>query len=299
MQYFKKRFGIFIDEERKGRKISKEIFIEGICSFRQYKRYLSGEYYIPNDKLIMFAERLKIDVVDLFQKYDILHNHERSNLMNCFRLLSQYRYSDVYKIINDINPNALLSDLNVELITYLRIVSKYRLNIITRSSAKAELMKLIDYKNCIKKQSLNLVELNVMMHVAMIDSEEGIRASTIKMYNKLIDINKDIHNEASIVASLYANTSHLLGYSGEYSKSLEISLLGIDYCLEHKTLKSLSNLYYYAALAELLSGKKSEAISLAKKSFYALFLENNDNKFNHFKDDFEKEFKMKISEILV
>ena len=52
-----KEFGLFIDGLRLERNISREDLCDNVLSLSQYKRYLKGEASIPNDKIVLLADK--------------------------------------------------------------------------------------------------------------------------------------------------------------------------------------------------------------------------------------------------
>ena len=70
------------------------------------------------------------------------------------------------------------------------------------------------------------------------------------------------------------------------------------YCLQNFRTTSLPNLYFYNALAHLVLEEKEQALISAKKTFMIIFIEGNKEKFAFFKSLFEKQFNMKLDELI-
>ncbi|MFK5883477.1 MAG: helix-turn-helix domain-containing protein, partial [Candidatus Izemoplasma sp.] len=66
MNDFSIKYAYTLDDIRRQKKITITNLCDGICSDRQYRRYMSGEHLLSQEKIYTFCEKLGISPGDFF-----------------------------------------------------------------------------------------------------------------------------------------------------------------------------------------------------------------------------------------
>lgn len=292
-------FGLFVDNLRKSRNISREEFIDGIISIRQYQRYVNGESSLNNEKLFKLVDKLgmnffnvhklyfkktKDEIVKLYEIYDEI---SKGKLIVGSELLSKVSIDD----FNDVYSKSFFK--LVELLLLLKSKKLPDSLVIDR------LKDLIGYPNCLENKIINFVEYVAYIHISSFSSDKYDDKRILNyLYDKIR--NNNISSDAiSIqhIPSTYAHISRRLGVIGEYDKSLKIAQNGIDWCIKYESHNALAHLLMYKAISLHSLDRLEEALLPAKKAFSLLFVTGNKTTTSSFTKMFEKNFNMRVSEL--
>ena len=117
-------FGIFIDDIRNSRNISKEDFVENILSTRQFQRYLKGESSISIEKIIMLVDKLGLEFFSIYNRFLKSTNIEHKVVNKIYNHIMSLEFKDAYNIIQE------YKDYNFKSLHYGKLFNLY--NIITK-----------------------------------------------------------------------------------------------------------------------------------------------------------------------
>ena len=84
----------------------------------------------------------------------------------------------------------------------------------------------------------------------------------------------------------------------DYEKVIDITKIGIDYCLALETSNAFPHMLLFNSLSNIKLGNFDDGIESAKKCFMLLYVENKKANFESFKQNFEKQSELKLSEII-
>ena len=87
-------FGLFIDNIRNSRNMSREDFVEGILSTRQFQRYLKGESSITNDKIFQLVDKLEMNILNVYKLFINRENTEYKLVHNIYNLIISFNFKD-------------------------------------------------------------------------------------------------------------------------------------------------------------------------------------------------------------
>jgi len=295
-----REFGLFLDGLRIERNISREDLCEGIISLSQYKRYLRGDTSVPNGKLVMIADRLKFSISDIHFLFNKNHNKEYNKILAIYDLIKEEQFQKAYTLAQNMLNTVLVSEYNKLFFDFCYIAIQHSLKMVSDVHVLELFSNLIDYPNCANNEKYNMIEISILIRISNISVKIGNFESTDMLYRILTSSSFQYTsaNDYSFLPSIYSSLSKILGIKKEYNKVLEISSLGIDYCLVHETSNGLSHLLFFNALANFHLEKIAEAKESAKKCFMALYIENKPEKLNNFKSIFEKQFNMNLDDLI-
>jgi len=295
-----REFGLFLDGLRLERNISREDLCEGIMSLSQYKRYLRGDTSVPNGKLVMIADRLKFSISDIHFLFNKNHNNEYNKILRIYDLIKEEQFTPAYSLAQDMMNEVIVSEYNKLFFDFCFITIQHSLKLVSDIHVLDLFSNLIDYPNCANNEQYNMIEISILIKISNISVQINNYESSDMLYRILTSPNFQYSsaNDNSFLPSIYSSLAKILGIKKEYDKVLEISNLGIKYCLVHETSNALSHLLFFNALANFHIGNKEEALSSAKKCFMQLHIENKPEKFRNFQYSFERNFNMKLEKLI-
>lgn len=295
-----REFGLFIDGLRIERDISREDFCDGIMSLSQYKRYLRGDTSIPNGRLVLIADRLKFSINEIHILFSRKHDSDNNKVLALYRLVHEQKINQAYKLGRELGMGSILSDHTTQMYDFCMLIIQHSLKLVSDIHVLDLYSKLIDYPNCIQKSSFNMVEISTLIQIVNLSAKLGDFEAANFLYNILSDDNFELSltDKSSYLPSVYSNLAKILGMQEDYTRVLEITNRGIQYCKKNFRTASLPNLFFYNSLAHLVLNQRDKALESAKKTFMLVYVEGSIEKFNFFKHLFEKQFKMKLDDLI-
>ena len=110
-------FGLFIDNLRVSRKISRENFVDGILSTRQYQRYLKGETSITNANLFQLINKLEMSILTIYSLFANTENSEFNYVSKIYNHLANMNYKMSDKLIKSFDVSTLTTKYNQSFFT--------------------------------------------------------------------------------------------------------------------------------------------------------------------------------------
>jgi len=293
-------FGLFIDGLRLERDLSREDLCNNIMSLSQYKRYLRGDTSIPNRKLILIADKLRFSINELHilfsRKYDI----DKNKVLHLYKLVHEQKVEEAYKLGRQLGKASFISNYTTQMYDFCMLILQHSLNLVSDIHVLGLYSKLIDYPNCIQKSSFNMIEISTLIQIVNLSAKSGDFEAANFLYDILSNDNFSLSSsdKSSYLPSVYSNLAKILGMQEDFTKVLEITNKGIEYCKLNSRTASLPNLFFYNALAHLVLNQREQALISAKKTFMLIYIESNTEKFETFKNLFEKQFDMELDDLI-
>ena len=91
----------YIEYLRKESKISRTDFCEGICSDRQYRKYINGESIMKQDKLLLFCKKLGFTIEQFYFSFNEYDKEETKIVMKFYNAVSNKQYETAKKRISN------------------------------------------------------------------------------------------------------------------------------------------------------------------------------------------------------
>lgn len=295
-----REFGLFIDGLRLERNVSREDLCDGIMSLSQYKRYLKGDTSIPNGKLVQIAERLKFSITDIHLLFRKKHNEELNKIYSIYRLIRINNYQKALKESQLVKKDIIVSEYNKLFFDFCLIKIQHSLKMVSDIHVLELYSALINYPNCTQNDSFNIVEISSLIEIVTISSNMGNYDPSEIMYRILSSktFSYSSSGDPTFLPAIYSSLVSILGMQEKNEMVVDLSQKGIDYCILNETFNALSHLFYYNSLGELYLGNREKALISMKKAFMQLYVEDKPKKFETFKRNFEKQFKMKLDDLI-
>ena len=292
-------FGSFLDSLRKSRNMSREKFIDGIMSLRQYQRYVNGESSLNNDKLFKLIDKLGMNYFSVHERYFNSTRDDISKLNSIYGAITREDMKLASTLSSEISVKELLNDYSKSYFNLCELLILKKTNRMPISLVTDKLKELINYPSCLDNKIINFVEYVSFIHISSYSSSKYDDTRILDFLYEKIKSNS-ISSDSTILAYLPSTFSHIarrLGIIEEFDKALFIAQKGIDFCLNHETHNSLVHLFIYKSFALKDLNRLEEAIDTAKRAFSLLHVEGIKSKTEQFTKIFESNFNMKVSEL--
>ena len=299
MRNTSQEFGLFIDNLRSSRNVSREDFVDGILSTRQFQRYLKGESSITNDKLFLLVDKLEMNFLHVYKQFISRENNETKFVNKIYNLIIKSEFKNAYDLIKQSENKIFSSNYNKSFLVFCKITTLYNLKRISKHMAMNQYKELINYPSCLEFESINFIELVTMLSLSLYQLQNENDNRIAHFLYKVLQEEKILLEDkiSSNLPSLIAATCQSLGLLEEYEKVLSLTQQGIDICINNQTLNSLHHLYYYKALALLRTDRKQKALCTVKKVFMVLDLLDSPEKFLIFEKLLKKQFEITVEEL--
>lgn len=293
-------FALFIDGLRIDRNMSREDLCEGITSLSQYKRYLRGDTAIPNDKLITIADKLSFSLTDLHSLYRSRQDKQFQKIRTIYTFTRQRKLKEALTLSNEMKSDVIISKFNQLFFDYCLIYIQHNLGMVSDIHVLGLYSELIGYPSQLSSGTLNWIEIQVLLEITIISARIENFEPTDFLYNLITSSNfiPSVISDKNYLPVVYSTLSRIFGMQNDFKKVIEITNIGIDYCRTNETFTALASLAMYRAYAYLEFDNKEQALESAKLAFMQLHIENKPNKFEPFKRSFEKNFNMKLEDLI-
>ncbi|MDO9629714.1 MAG: hypothetical protein Q7I99_07410 [Acholeplasmataceae bacterium] len=286
---YSKELSLYFDKLRFERNMTQELFVNGIVSIRQFRRYLKGECNIPQDIINQLARRLGFKPEYVIWDFESERINE-ANLINNFynavanvdvEAADDYNKQIKGKYIID-NVNKLYYDYTVSLYNFYR-------KKIDESSLIDISVKLIDFPNILQNRVLSTAEIMVLSSLLTLQKfqEKEVIAERLKLFVAQPELMISGHNERMVVLCL----QRLAQYEGVKKNYLEVIRLcnhGIEYNTRLKMFYLLEYFLYFNSLAYYRLGnieKYEESLFRCYSSLHAENIEKKIAKFTRLIED--------------
>lgn len=286
------KYAYHLDELRRKSKIKVNDFCDGICSDRQYRRYISGVYEIPQKSIILFSEKLGLSPVDFFNSFYLHDTEEYRKVNSIYYEIRNYKWKEVHRKIKELQNYRFLNVLTKRFYDFCIISTNELLKKVPKMSTYDSYKKLVNYPNCLKKTIFDFVDVITISQIAVIEYDIGKEEAILFLYRILYD--RDFiyvsSNSRYLLPSVYARLARILGMKNKLIETERISTIGIEYSLTIGDIHALPHLYYMKSWALFKLGKVNIGMIEAKKCLASAIAKDNQQELEMFlkliKDDY-------------
>jgi hypothetical protein len=284
VESYSREFALFIDGIRVEKGITRIDFIEDIVSLSQYKRYLKGAAAIPNNVVIMLADKLKYNITDLYSIYTKKYSKEEHQLNNVYKLIQNYSYNEAFKELQKVNSELIVSQYYKMTYDFLMIYTQYKLGMVSDVHVLNLYTDLIDYPQCLNNESFNFIELSVLLNIVLVSSSMDNFNPVNQIYEVFVKrkFSYSSTDDKSIVPVIYYNIARAFYRQEDYSKTIETAKIGVSEATSNENTNALPQLYLLIANSEYYSNNELESLKMFKKSIYLLAVLNKQSQVSSF-----------------
>ncbi|GEM_PF-1930422 len=295
-----REFGLFLDGLRIERNISREDLCEGIMSLSQYKRYLRGDTAIPNDRLVLIADKLKFSISDIHVMYNRKSDKQLQKISDIYHLIQRHQFEKAYQCANELRDQIIVSDYNKLYYDFCMLNIQHNLNMVSDVHVLELYSEMIDYQNFTNRESMNWVEFNILIQIVKIASKMDNFEPADMLYSMISSerFTLNFNRQETYIPAIYITLAQILGVQDKYQQVIDITTKGINHCIKYEIMSSLAHLFLVNAFANYDLGNKEQAIESAKKVFMLLTIENKPQKFEQFRYSFENKFNMSVDDLI-
>jgi hypothetical protein len=261
---------------------------------------LNGSTSIPNNKLILLADRLNFSIAEIHFLFNIQYNKQYNKILEVFKLIKNSSYQEAYALALKINKEVIVSSTNKTFLDYCLIKCQYELELASKIQVLEKFSNLIGYPECISKMSFNRIELAILIEIVHIAASMENYEPADLLYKVLVSDNFEYisSDDRSFVPSLYYSLARALNSQKKYKEIIELTNKAIQYCLSYETSNAIAHLFLVNSLAHYDLGHVSIAHNSAKKAIMYLYIQNNETNYYEFKNVIEKKFGISVSELM-
>lgn len=257
-----------LDNLRRSRKFTVESFCEGICSDRQYRRLLSGDQNISDQKIYEFCNKLGISTKDFYYSANEKDRYEYSKVVRLYTYLQKNDLQMFFQEFKKVKEERLVNNQNKRFLNYCLIKYQHMSNKISDRQCVEELSVVCNYPKNKVFESFDFVDIISIALIAEIEvkhnKEEALSLlSRILSSGQLIYISSESRH---ILPNVYATVSILLSRLKKYEEAFQLSKSGVRYSINQSNFSTLTHLYYVQFYTSLKMGKIKQAEHFAVKS---------------------------------
>lgn len=241
----------FLDELRIEKGLKVVDFCEGICHERTYRKYLSGDNEMTQEKLNLFCQKLGFSAQDFYSAYNEQDKIENDLIGQFYISVYTANYEQAKILLRQLETITLTNPISIEyfessLITYLHKTKK-----LTDMEAYDRYSKLIDYPDCLTHKHYNIGKLFALIQIAYLEAKIKEYKALEFAYSLLIDKKNIFLNSHTryYLTYVYRSVAQIYGVIGDWEKCESISQKGIQYSVESNAYNHLQSFHYFISLA--------------------------------------------------
>jgi len=297
---YSKEIALFFDKLRFQRNMTQEEFTDDIVSLRQFRRYLSGEYQIPQKIFNKLSNKLGFKPEHLILEFESDKFQETQLLNKLNNYIVNKDFESAKLIFNQIDVEHLIDTNNTLIYKYSLFLMHFYQNIITPNQYILEIKHLVNYDSIFNKNILSSTEIILLSSLLPLKAFED-KIKVINILEKYINQQKTIisgHNDRLLLLCLYY-IALFYGSQKVYNKVIDYCAKAIEFCHNLKLSYLLEDFYYYSALAYHAINDKDKFEEFLFRCYCILNAENNRSKINKYYALFVKDFGIEVeSEII-
>ncbi|MFA5467010.1 MAG: hypothetical protein WC251_04075 [Candidatus Izemoplasmatales bacterium] len=283
----------YLEKIRYGRKMSQELFVEGICSLRQYQRYRNGECEITYDKIEQFAYKLGIPAKKLIHEFERESNAQYKLINDYYSAIVNRDKRALEELKQLLDKEVIFGEERRKYLTHAQTMHLYYSGNITKEEALTRTYEQVNYPNILKQNYFTDIEILILSFIlSMIDQEE--KGKLLKKLTSLFETEDFILSGENdlIFALILMRLAQTHGIQKNNPKVIQLCDIGIQRGIRYKQYYLLEYFFYYKALAHF----KLEEYSLYEDALFrcynVLHMEGNAKKIEKFTKLIEDDFKI-------
>lgn len=281
---------IYLDKLRISRNLSRDKFVEGILSERQYRRYLKGESSMPNDKVASLVGRLGLDLTYVYSNFFNFETEERKIVEKIYNYIQNMDFKNANLLLTNNEIDVFRNETNEKLFHICKTIVEKELSIKPAKLSVVIMQDLIDYPDCLQHKEISFNEIIALLFISGNILSENNDDSILNFLTTMVESNsiRNSLNRLQWLPSVYFTIARSHGILGHYEKVLSIAKKGVDFCLRNEIMNSLIHLLYLKSYSNFKLNNSNECVIDVRHIFELLKLQDNENRTKHFSVLIEK-----------
>ncbi len=271
-----KKYTNHLDYLRKTSNIRTEDFIENICSPRQWRRYISGENLIPQDRFKSFCNKLGITPNEFEVSYYNSTNSKRLAVNEIEQLIFKKKYDEARKLTEYYLTQDFEDTTTHDLVKYYKVIIDYLDGKEPDHYILEKLADIINYPECLSHKYHTYIDFLTINRIAEIETKQKKTTALMFIY-KILQDRKSLflsYSSRMYLPYFFQSCSKSLWLLNDVEKSFEITQEGIKYCLKTSDNSTLAYLYYVESYILDTYSRKDEAYESARKCIATCYSRN-------------------------
>ncbi len=290
---YSKELSLYFDKLRYERNMTQEVFVTGIVSIRQFRRYLKGECDIPQDIINQLSRRLGFKPEYVIWDFESERINETTLITNFYNSVANIDYAAAEEFNKQIRSKYIIDDVNKLYYTHtVNMLDMSKKNILEEAFIQ-KTIKLIDFPNILQNRMLSTAEIMILSTLMSIGQfkEKEVIANRLKLYvsePKLIVGGQNQH----FILLCIQRLAQYEGVNGNYEEVIRLCSRGIELSKGFRTYYLLEYFYYFNSLAYHKLGDTKNYEEFVYRCYTTLYAENNEKKIAKFTHLIEKDYQI-------
>ncbi|MBU1142646.1 MAG: hypothetical protein KKH92_03265 [Firmicutes bacterium] len=297
---YSKELSLYFDKLRYERNMTQEIFVNGIVSIRQFRRYLKGECDIPQDIINQLSRRLGFKPEYVIWDFESERLNETTLITNFYNSVANIDFAAAEDYNKQIKSKYIIDDVNRLYYTHtVNMLDMYK-KTISEEVFVQKTIKLIDFPNILKNRMLSTAEIMILSTLISMRHfhEKEVIVERLKLYISQPNLIVSGHNENVILLCLQ-RLSQYEGINENYHEVIRLCNQGIELSTKLKLFYLLEYFYYFNSLAYHKLGDIEKYEESVYRCYSTLYAENNEKKIGKFTRLIEEDYGISLHQFAV
>lgn len=246
----------YFDRLRFDHNMTQEDLVEGIISLRQFRRYLNGTSYLPQEVINLFSERLGYRTAILMLEFEAEKIKEARTVTDFYNMVANRDHDSAIAFMKDYGIEKI-SDDSTKLL-YRNAVDhlEFQTGKIKEDEYVRRTISLIGYPEIMKRKVLTTFEITILSSLVNVSSfnEKDVIADRLLLMAENPNLVYSGQNEKMLTYVLQ-RIAHYYGRQKNYRKVIETCDKAIAFNNDWRLFYLLDFLYYFKALAHHYLGE--------------------------------------------
>lgn len=287
----------YFDRLRFEQNMTQETLVEGIISLRQFRRYLNGTSYLPQEVINLFSERLGYRTAILMLEFEAEKIKEARTIIDFYNSVANRDHVSAQHFMNHY-PIEKVKDMGTKML-YQNAVDHLELQTgkITEEAYIKRTVELMDYPEIMKRKVLTTFEITILSSLVNVSgfADHQVIADRLLLMADNPTLIYSGQNEKMLTYVLQ-RLGQYYGIHKEYRKVLETCDKAIKYNLEWKLFYLLDFIYYFKALAHDYLGEHDEYEKALFQCYCTLQIEGSPLRYERFRKLVESDWPINFHE---
>lgn len=258
-----KRYAYHLDKIRRQKNMTVKDLCADIVNERTYRRYLTGDRNLSQEKILLFCRRLEMSPIDFYQTFVEKDRYEFKTLYKLYSYLGLKKYDEFIEGYQKIQYETLINIMNQRFYTYLNVRYLYNTNRISMFTAEEKYREIINFPECENNTFFDFSDILVLSALSSIETkreESDFKATYVLEKILLDDSIRYVTSDANqILPTIYSSVAMAFGKMGELETCKDLCKKGIELSLHLGRNLALTNLYFANAITLNKMGRTEEA----------------------------------------
>lgn len=286
MMNLAQKYAQYIDEIRIKKKMTVKVLCDGICNERSYRRYLSGERDVPQDKIFEFCVNLNISPNDFYYSFFIQDRNEYLLLDSMYKAITKRDYETFNKIDKKMRNVKITDHLNNKLYRYIKLRYVIDQGKMSDMEGIEKYAEIINFPNCKDNEVFDYVDIVTLMSLNhLLTRAKKPSYEALEVLERLLTDDSILYlayNSKYLLVTIYASISVAYFRMEDDQKAMKLTTEGINKAITHGFIYPLPNMYFIRSAIYYKDGEKKKSYIEAQKCLSSVIATENPNLYSYY-----------------